>query len=95
MGLQQRGGIPQQRNLTIDSTGRFVRFNSLTTNLTVKVNTAAVRIFFTALDFTNDTNFREIGVGEVFSEGIEMRGVWFKAVGADAELQITAIIRKG
>lgn len=95
MGMQVRGGIPQQRNLTIDATGRSVRFLSLTTSITIKVGGGAVRVFFSEDDFDDDANFREIASGEPFSEPIEMRTIWMKAVTVPADVQITAIIRKG
>lgn len=96
MSLQARGGIPRNKNVTIDTTGRFVQFDALSMWVHLRTATSPVRVFHNEDDFLADINYFEQAVGEpAYSLPIEDRGVWLKGVGGNAVVQMVVVHRKG
>lgn len=93
--MQQRGGIPRTRNITVGTSGQFVQFVQLSMWVHLKTATNPVRLFNSQADFDADANYYEVGTSEVYSVPLEDRGLWMKGVGGNAAVTLTVFHRKG
>lgn len=89
-----RGGIPRIKNVSIDTTGRFIAFDALSSWVRIKTS-GALRVYATEDDFTDNVNFYEIASNEFFEAPIEDRGIWLRGNGGTHTAQILILHRKG
>lgn len=94
MGIQNLGGIPRIKRLTVDTTGQFIQFEALSSALHLKAH-GDLRIFATKADFDTDTNFYECVTNEILDIPWEDRGIWLKAGTGSHLAEIIVFHRKG
>lgn len=84
--LQTRGGFPHVFRASIPTTGRLHDPKKWTSYIQVWVTTNAVRLYFTKEDFEKDQNYLEVAADKFWEGPAEVRGVWFKAQTAAADV---------
>lgn len=105
MSFEWRGGIPRNKRVTVDTTGRaFVMIGDPGQRLTTKwlrignVGANELRIFWTEADFTAGTNYLTLVATSGFIEGpIEPQAstLWAKADGGNTTMEMMMIHRRG
>jgi hypothetical protein len=95
MGMQNRGGIPRVRLITIDSSGQYVPFEALSMWLRIKSASGDMRIFTSQADFDAGTNYYELEASEVADMPWEDRGIWLKAGTGSHAVSMIVFHRKG
>jgi hypothetical protein len=84
--VQTRGGWPHVFRAEIPTTGRLHDPKKWTSYLQVYAATNDVHLYFSQEDFDNDENYIVVEADESWEGPAEVRGVWFKAQTAAANV---------
>jgi hypothetical protein len=94
MGIQSNGGVPRVKTAVVDTAGRYVAFEALSSWVHLRA-AAALRVFHAQADFDAAVNAYEMTAGELYSLPIEARGIWLKSVAGSTTATMTILHRKG
>jgi len=96
MGMQNLGGIPRAKTVSIDTTGRVVPFEALSMSILVRAAGNACRLYFTKDDFDANINFWEVRVADPpLQIPLEDRSIFMRGVVGASDVQLVVFHRKG